>query len=190
MSAAAENIVQAAEFITDLPILPEKAVAFAKDQVDKLAHKGIVAAVDQILEVVKKLRPANGGPVTTATRVVPAHTNQVKRDGVTYDTHDGVFTTGAYTAQPKRGSTRRTTYSRPTPRTLPYRPVSQRRYTRQAPYQTRWRVVGRPSAGRRVGGLGRYRPGYRRTGGTYGRSTYGTGRRLRRYSNRRSRTYY
>ncbi len=190
MSVAAENIVHAAEFITDLPILPEKAVAFAKDQVDKLAHKGIVAAVDQVLQIVKKLRPANGGAVTTATAIQPAHANQIKRDGTTYDQYDGVLTTGSYTKIAKRGITSRTPYSRPTPRSVYRRPVQRRTYTRQAPYQTRWRVVGRPSAGRRVGGLGRYRPGYRRTGGTYGRSTYGTGRRLRRYSNRRSRTYY
>ncbi len=185
MSSAAENIVSAAEFISDLPILPEKAVSFVKKEGDKLVHKGIVEAVDQILKVVKTLKAANGGAVTTATAVVPAHANQVKREGVTYDKYDGVFTTGAYT-KPPGASNRRTTNYRPAPRTVYRRPLQRRPFTRQP--ITRWRVVG----GRRPGGrvAGRYRPGYRRTAGTYGRSTYGTGRRSRRYSSRRFTTYY
>jgi len=182
--SVAENIVSASEFLTDLPAAPIK---LAKALVDKATHDIKVAGVEEILKIVKKLRPANGGPVTTAVSVTPAHANQVKRDGVTYDQHDGVFTTGAYTAKPKRGLTRRNTYSRPQARPLSYRPVQRRTYTGVGRYTTPWRVVGRRVAGSRGGP---YRRAYGRTGRTYGRSTYGTGRRSRRYSSRRTGRYY
>jgi len=173
--SVAEKIVSASEFLTDLPAAPIK---IAKALVDKATHSIKVAGVEQILEIVKKLRPANGGAITTAVAVVPAASQQIKRDGVTYDTFGGAFNTGAYT-KPQRSTNRRTTYSRPTARPLSRRPLSQRTYTR--PYSTPWRVVGRAAGSRG----GRYPRAYGRTGRTYGRSTYGTGRRSRQYSSRR-----
>jgi len=177
--STAEKIVAASEFLTDLPAAPIK---IAKALVDKATHEIKVAGVEQILRIVKQLRPANGGPVATATAVVPASSAQVKRDGVTYDQHDGVFTTGAYIPKPRSTTRRRTTNYRSAPTSLYRKPVQRRTYTGVGRYNTPWRVVGRASA--------RYRPAYRRTARTYGRSTYGTGRRSRRYSSRRTRTYY
>ena len=90
------------------------------------------------------------------------------------------FSTDNYQAPKRRTTTRRVPRRTPYTRRKSYRSVRPQAKT----YRRRW-PVGVQRGGRRVAS----RP-YARTARTYGRWTFGTARRSRRYSSRRRRMYY